>query len=184
MPQMTRFVALLRGVNVAGRNKIGMEALRQSCEALGWTEVRSYQQSGNLVFAAGEENTTELATALKARIAQDFGHELEVLVLRAEELEHVAGANPLRAREGEEDRFCHCTFLFRHVSETRFGELALPLQEGERALLAGRTVFLHCPQGYGKSKLNTRYFEKALGVPATTRNWRTVLALRDLSAER
>jgi len=64
MPQMTRFVALLRGVNVAGRNKIGMEALRQSCEALGWTEVRSYQQSGNLVFAAGEENTTELATAL------------------------------------------------------------------------------------------------------------------------
>ncbi len=184
MPQMTRFVALLRGVNVSGRKKIGMEALRQSCEALGWTEVRSYLQSGNLVFAAGEENTTELATALKARIAQDFGDEVEVLVLRAEELAQVGSANPLRGRGAEEERFLHCTFLFRHVSETRFGELALPAQEGEKAVLAGRVVFLHCPHGYGKSKLNNRYFEKALGVPATTRNWRTVLALRDLSAER
>jgi uncharacterized protein (DUF1697 family) len=68
------------------------------------------------------------------------------------------------------------------VSETRFAELELPAQEGEKAVLVGRVVLLCCPQGYGKTRLNNVYFENALGVPATTRNWRTVLKLRDLSA--
>lgn len=175
---MMTYVALLRGVNVAGKKKIGMPELAKSCEALGFSEVRSYLQGGNLVFVA-QGTTSEVAAALKARIAQDFGHEVEVLVLPADELEQVLSASPLRAQD---EKFCHATFMFRHISETRFAELALPLAEGEKAVLVGRVVLLHCPHGYAKSKLNTRYFETHLGVPATTRNLRTVRALRDLSA--
>ncbi len=175
---MMTYVALLRGVNVAGKKKIGMPELVKSCEALGFSEVRSYLQSGNLVFVA-QGTASEAAAALKARIAQDFGHEVEVLVLLADELEQVLSANPL---QGQEEKFCHATFMFRHVPETRFSELALPLAEGEKAVLVGRAVLLHCPHGYAKSKLTTRYFETHLGVRATTRNLRTVRALRDLSA--
>ena len=179
---MTTFVALLRGVNVAGHKKIGMPELCRSCEALGLTEVRSYLQSGNLVFSAVDGNPTDIAATLKARIARDFGHEVEVLVMPGEELEHIVSTNPLRPQSGGEEKLFHATILFRHVSETRFAELALPAQEGEKAALVGRVVLLYCPHGYGKTKLSTRYFEKALGIPATTRNWRTVLKLRDLSA--
>ena len=178
---MTKFVALLRGVNVAGHKKIGMPELCRSCEALGLTEVRSYLQSGNLVFR-GQGTPADVAALLKARIAQDFGHEVEVLVMPGEELEHVVSTNPLRPPVGGEAKLYHATILFRHVSETRFAELVLPAQEGEKAAMVGRVVLLYCPHGYGKTKLNTRYFEKALGVPGTTRNWRTVLKLRDMSA--
>lgn len=177
---MKTYIALLRGVNVAGRNKLGMPELVKSCEALGFAEVRSYLQSGNLIFVA-QGTAADVADALEARIAQDFGHAVQMLVLPAEELDHVLAANPLR---GEEEKHGHATFLFRHVSETRFAELALPLVDGEKAKLIGRVVILYCPHGYAKTKLNTRYFEKQLGVPATTRNLRTVRALRDMSAPR
>jgi uncharacterized protein (DUF1697 family) len=178
---MTPFVALLRAVNVSGRNKIGMAELCKSCEALGFTEVRSYLQSGNLVFR-GDGSPGDISAALEARIVQDFGHAVEVLVMPGEEMAHVVSTNPLRPQTGKLGRLYHATFLFRHVSETRFAELELPAQEGEKAVLVGRVVLLCCPQGYGKTRLNNVYFENALGVPATTRNWRTVLKLRDLSA--
>ncbi|HZR47037.1 MAG TPA: DUF1697 domain-containing protein [Candidatus Manganitrophaceae bacterium] len=179
---MTTFVALLRGVNVSGRKAIPMAALRESCEGLGLDQVRTYLQSGNVVFSAERAAPGELAAALKARIAEDFTHDVDVLVLPAKELKRLAGANPLRKRLKGEDKLFHATFLFQPVSQDRFRKLILPAQPGEEALLSGQTVLLYCPHGYGRTKLNNNYFEKALGVPATTRNWRTVLALEDLCA--
>ena len=177
---MTVFVALLRGINVSGQKRIRMAELQKSCEALGLTDVRSYLQSGNLVFRASQADPRKLAAALRARIAEDFGHDVGVLVFPAKELNRVAGSNPLwRQSEGDETLF-HATFLFQSVSAARFRHLKLPAQPGEQAVLVGRVVFLYCPHGYGRTKLNNSYFEKALGVPATTRNWRTVLALQDL----
>jgi len=102
------------------------------------------------------------------------------LVLPAKELNAVAGSNPLWPRlEGDEKLF-HCTFLFQPVSGDRFRKLKLPVQPGEQAVLVGQVVLLYCPHGYGRTKLNNGFFEKALGVRATTRNWRTVLALKSL----
>ena len=74
----------------------------------------------------------------------------------------------------------HATFLFQPVLKRSFEALKLPLAPGESAVLAGQVVLLHCPHGYGRTKLNNGYFEKVLGVAATTRNWRTVLALQQL----
>jgi len=181
---MTMFVALLRGVNVAGRKRIGMEALRNSCEALGLSEVVSYLQSGNLVFSSTQEDSHGLADALEAKIAADFGQEVNVLVLPDKELEQIVRANPLSPRAAKAGSLYHASFLFRHVPETLFGELQLPLQEGEKAALVGRVVYLYCPQGYAKTALNNAWFEKALGTNATTRNWRTVRALAALCAKR
>ena len=181
---MTPFVALLRGINVAGQKQIRMADLQKSCEASGLKDVRTYLQSGNVAFRAGRADPRRLAEALRARIAKDFEHDVEVLVLPAKELNLIAGSNPLRPRSGDEQRLFHGTFLFQRVAGKRFRQLKLPALPGEKAVMVGQAVFLYCPHGYGRTKLNNSFFEKALGVPATTRNWRTVLALKDLCMER
>jgi len=137
-----------------------------------------------VVFCANRSDPRKIAAALRARIAEDFGHDVEVLVLPAKELNRVANSNPLWPRSRGEGNLFHSTFLVQPVSAERFRSLKLPAQPGEQAMLVGRVVFLYCPHGYGRTKLNNNFFEKVLGVPATTRNWRTVLALRDLCTER
>jgi uncharacterized protein (DUF1697 family) len=177
---MTTFVALLRGINVSGQKRIRMADLQKSCEALGLNQVRTYLQSGNVIFGASQSDPRKLAAAVRARIAEDFGHDVEVLVLPAMDLSRVAKSNPLWPRSDGDETLFHATFLFESVSANRFQNLTLPAQSGAQAKLVGQVVFLHCPHGYGRTKLNNAYFEKALGVPATTRNWRTVLALQKL----
>lgn len=180
---MTAYVGLLRGVNVAGRKRVGMQALRRSCEALGLTDVVSYLQSGNLVFNSTWEESHALADELEAKIDADLGLEdVNALVLPAKEFAEIVRANPLSPRAAKGSLY-HATFLFRHVPETLFAEQQLPLQDGEKAALVGRVVYLYCPNGYAKSGLSNAYFEKALGTKATTRNWRTVRALQALCAK-
>ncbi len=180
---MTTFVALLRGVNVSGQKPIRMDALTDSCAAIGLTDVRTYLQSGNVVFSAPAAQAKKLAGSIRARIKKDFGHDVDVQVLSAKEITRIATSNPLQPKTGEDEKTYHVTFLAAPVSNTRFKALKLPAQTGERAVLDGDCVYLHCPHGYGKSKLTNAYFEKALAVAATTRNWRTVLALTDMCAE-
>jgi uncharacterized protein (DUF1697 family) len=180
---MMTYVALLRGINVAGRKMIPMEALQAGCEDLGWTKVQTYLQSGNVVFDA-EGEAALLAKSLKSRIVHDFGHDVEVLVLQAKDLNRIIKACPFKQRAvGDESHF-HCTFLFGMISAERFQKLTLPIQPGEEATLVKGAVMLHCPDGYGQTKLNTEYFEKALGIASTNRNWKTVLALAELCASR
>jgi len=175
---MKSYVALLRGINVSGQNSIRMPALQDSMSRLGLRDIQTYLQSGNIIFRADPSSEATLAASIKARIAQDFGHEVPVLVLTAAGLELIANSNPLWPKTGGAETLFHCTVLFQPVAPDTFQALTLPAAAGERAVLVGRAVLLHCPQGYGKTKLNNSYFERALGVPATTRNWRTVLALQ------
>ena len=105
-----------------------------------------------------------------------------MLVLSAKSLAHIAKSNPLWPKTDADASLFHCTFLFEAVSAALFQALKLPAGPDERALLVSNAILLHCPQGYGKTKLNNAFFERALGVPATTRNWRTVLALQALCA--
>lgn len=160
-----------------------MVDLQKCVEALELDDVRTYLQSGNVVFKTRRADPRKLAAAIRAGIAQDFGHEVEVLVLPATELDRVANANPLRPRSGADEKLFHATFLFEPISKSSFQKLRLPAQPGEQAVLMGQVVLLYCPHGYGRTRLNNSFFEKAFGVPATTRNWRTVVALQALGAE-
>ncbi|MBI3803438.1 MAG: DUF1697 domain-containing protein [Nitrospirae bacterium] len=180
---MTSFIALLRGINVSGQKQIRMADLLKRFKALGFEDARNYLQSGNVVFRSRRSNVKKLASAIQADIAEAFGHQVDVLVLSAGELNRIAASNPL-PKLGRKETLFHATFLFQPILKTDFEKLVLPAQEGERAVLIDQVVFLYCPHGYGRTKLNNAFFERKLGVPATTRNWRTVLALRDLCEER
>jgi uncharacterized protein (DUF1697 family) len=181
---MTTFVALLRAVNVGGQNKIPMAELRASMTAVGRGDARTYLQSGNIVFDAPGDSSTEQAAAVHQLIEREFGCDVRVLVLAAAELARVAAANPfLPAAGAADEKSLHVTFLEEPAPEDAFGGLTLPAQPGEQARIAasGRVIYLYLSHGYGRTKLNNGYFERHLGVAATTRNWRTVLALAEMS---
>jgi len=204
-----RFVALLRAVNVSGQNRVPMAELRAALGGFGLTRVETYLQSGNAVFdtAGGEQagaSAQELATAIEVRIERDLGPRVGVLVLAADDFARAVAANPFVGAPGLDEQWLHATFLlgsagesdfgaaseaaFSAVYETAFGKLSLPAQAGERAAfvgsppLAAPVVYLYLPNGYGRTKLTNAYFERSLGAAATTRNWRTVLALAAMSA--
>jgi uncharacterized protein (DUF1697 family) len=178
---MTTFVALLRAVNVSGQNKVPMAELRRALGGLGLTGVETYLQSGNVVFDADGDAAAEQAPAIHGLIARELGHDVRVLVLTAAELAHIAAANPFLAGAADE-KYLHVTFLCAPADADGFAGRELPAQAGERAERAGSVIYLDLPHGYGRTKLNNAYFERVLKTPATTRNWRTVLALAEMSA--
>ena len=180
---MPTYICLLRGINVSGQKRIRMAEWKASLEALDIEDVQTYLQSGNAVFRAAATAPEAAASAVKAGIAKDFGFDVEVLVLSRSEIDRIADANPLFPRLGTDKTLFHATFLFQPVSKGDVEKLKLPAQAGEKVVGAGRVIYLYCPHGYGRTKLNNTFFEKALGVPATTRNWRTVLALKSLCSE-
>lgn len=184
MASMETCVALLRGINVSGLRQIRMADLQQSFAAMGFTGIRTYLQSGNVVFDAPHSDTAAMAAEISARIEADFAHQVAVLVITARQLQAIEQANPLQpVPTDEQEKLFHATFLYQPVSPEKFAHISLPLQANESAHCGMQVLYLYCPGGYGKTKLNNTFFEKKLGMPATTRNWRSVraiLALCDL----
>jgi uncharacterized protein (DUF1697 family) len=174
------YAALLRGVNLGSHNKVSMPDLRELFEALGHEEVATYVQSGNVVFR-GRGEAAALTRAIERRIARDLGLDVAVILRSSTQLARIVGANPFARKEREPTRL-HVTFL----AETPPGAAARELSSGDFAPDAlhvqGKEVYLHTPQGYGRTKLNGAFFEQKLGVVATTRNWRTVTKLAELTA--
>ena len=176
-----KYVALLRGVNVAGTNKVKMDELRRLFADLGHTEVGTYLQSGNVVFAddAPGDDRTGLAAGIEKAIADRMGLTVTVLLRTRAELEKVLAANPYLDRETDPAKL-PVTFLAEAPDPERAAALSIPAGETGVFTLIGREVYLHTPDGYGRTKLNNAFLERKLGVAATTRNWKSVGALHEL----
>ncbi len=171
---MTSYVALLRGVNVGGKT-LRMEALRPVIAGLGGLEdVRTYIQSGNVLFRSGRPME---AGEVERAIAGAFGMSVGVVLRTAGELAAVARANPFVGRD-DNPRHLHVTFLAGEPA----GDLAGVSHPPDEFHLAGREVYLLCPNGYGVTKLGNGFLERRLKVAATTRNWATVLRLAEMAA--
>jgi uncharacterized protein (DUF1697 family) len=180
---MTAYIALLRGINVGGRHKLPMAALRTICADMGLDRVETYIQSGNLVFE-GEDGAAIIASQLGTAIKQAFDYDIPVQVWSCEDWAVMVGANPFADEKNIEPKNLHATFL-DGVPDTDAARQALEaVNTSERFLIVGRAVYLFCPQGYGRAKLTNGVIEKKLGLSATTRNWRTVGILNDLARQR
>lgn len=174
--------ALLRGINVSGHRTVAMGDLRRSLSELGLHDVRTYRQSGNVVFESEGASPVETAAAIERRVASDFGHDVNVLVVPGAVLQNVASSNPFSGLPDVDEVWLHVTFLDRPQAGKCPAEADLPAVDGERTMRIGDVVYLLLPRGYARTKLNNAFFEKACGTVATTRNWRTVLALARLSS--
>jgi uncharacterized protein (DUF1697 family) len=173
-----RYVALLRGINLGGHNKVSMSDLRVLFASLGAEDVETYVQSGNVIFES-TEGPGKLTDALEKRIRRDLGLSVTVLLRTRPQLARVHAGNPF-AKSGKESTKLHVTFLAEKPDLARVRELDPERAEPDEFEVVGQEVYLHCPNGYGRSKLTTAYFEKKLGVAATTRNWKTVTKLAEL----
>ncbi|MET1112742.1 MAG: DUF1697 domain-containing protein [Allosphingosinicella sp.] len=176
---MARLIALLRAVNVGGR-KLPMAGLRALCAELGWEDVATYIQSGNLVFRA-TGNTGGHEEKLEAALETRLGLDVPVIVRTSAQWAHLVAANPFpEVAEAEPNR------LQLLVSKRPpDGEAAAKLMEraraGEVVEAAGGALWFHFPEGVGTSKLTPALIDKAAGSPSTSRNWRTVVKLKEMS---
>ena len=186
---MTTVVAMLRGINVSGRNKVPMADLRSTAESLGYTGVRSYVQSGNLVFGApGRVTPASVASRLGEAVLETFGVDVPVVVRTRDELTRVVAASPFAAeglRPDDEPRLFHVTFLVSAPDPAAVAglEAAAAPYRPDVLRVAGADVYLHIPGGYGVTKLDNAFLERKLGGRATTRNWKTVTTLAAMAAE-
>jgi uncharacterized protein (DUF1697 family) len=176
---MPSYVAMLRGINVSGAKPVKMERLRAMFEALGFAHVRTYVQSGNVVFGAKERTAGSLGPKIVARIKRDFGFDVPVLVLGAEEIARVVEENPFakRGRRGIDPTKLHVTFLAEAPAAAGLKKMEGVTSGRDAFRCLGKTIYLVCPDGYGNTKLSNNAFERALGVSATTRNWKTLTTL-------
>ena len=177
---MAVFVAMLRGINVSGKNKIKMAELQALVEGLGHADVITYIQSGNVVFTSAAKNAMGLAPAIEQRIKRDFDLDVGVVVRTKAELGKVLAGNPF-VRAGADLSKLHVTFLANKPDAALVRALRDHSSPPDEFEVVGREVFLHCPGGYGNTKLNNAFWERKLKVAATTRNWNTVTKLFDLA---
>jgi uncharacterized protein (DUF1697 family) len=180
---MPIYVAMLRGINVGGQKIVKMENLRSSFDALGFRRVRTYVQSGNVIFEAPKTSPDNLSRLIGEKILDDFGFSVPLIVRSSGEMEKIVSDNPFLEERGIDRSRLHVSFLSTLPAEAGLGKLdaldALP----DRFSVKGREVYLHCPNGYGRTKLSNNALEKLLSVEATTRNWKTMIALVGMSSE-
>lgn len=175
---MGRMVALLRAVNVGGR-KLPMAELRALCGEIGWTDVATYIQSGNLVFA-GSGRPEAIEKTLEAAIAKEFGLDVPVIVRsRAEWAEYPPG-NPFKAAAKDEPN--RLMLLLSKAPPASGAEQVIQARAraGEQIRRAGDALWFHYPQGAGTSKITPSLIDRAVGSPGTARNYNTVLRLKEM----
>ena len=179
---MSKYIAILRGINVGTGRKVPMADLKKLCERLGLKQVQSYIQSGNLVF---ELHNPELIPELEARLqktfSETFGFEIPVLIRTSEEWTNSIAQNPFLKEENVDIERLHLTCLKELPSPDLLEKIKAFLYLPDRYEIIGRDVFIFCAAGYGTSKLVNSFFESKLKTSATTRNWKTVMQLNEMT---
>lgn len=169
-------MALLRGINVGGKNKLPMEVLSAMFQEAGCTEVRTYIASGNVIFRASTASIKTLSQEISRRIASDFGLRVPVVLRSAEEFRKIVRDNPLSVKSIEPKKF-HVGFLAEQPGKTAVAALDPERSPGDRFVLRGREIYMYLGRGAADTKLTNAYFDNALKTVSTFRNWRTVLQL-------
>ena len=182
MKAVTEYVALLRGINVGGKT-LKMGPLVELFEAMKLANVRTYIQSGNVLFTTDSTGAGKLKAELESRIAKRFGLEVTVILRTHRELKTILASNPLLQSGSRDVERMHVTFLEKEPAAAAPGAPPSAAKTPDEFSHAGREVYVYCPGGYGKTAFSNSYFEKTLKVRATTRNWRTVNKLCELMAE-
>jgi len=171
---------LIRGINVGGRAKLPMPTLKAGLTELGFEDVATYIQSGNAVVRTSRPRG-EVPAAVERRILEDTGLAVTVMVRTHAELSRIAQRNPFLTEENE-PRHLHVLFLDTAPAKSATRRLDPDRSPPDRFHVDGKEIYLHHPNGLGRSRLSADYFERTLGVRATARNWNTVLKLVDLTS--
>ena len=174
---MSTYIALLRGINVGG-NSLKMRRLVEICAGLGFANTTTLLQSGNVVFESGEVAST-LAGRIEEAMVGETRLPVSVIVRTAVQMKKIVAANPFLAEKAIDPYTLHVTFLSEPATKEALKKLVGIHAGADRFHATSQEIFLHCPMGYGGTRLSNKAIEKVLAVKATTRNWNTTRALRE-----
>lgn len=180
---MVTYISLLKGINVGGKNLIKMADLRKSYENLGFQNIRTYLQSGNVLFTVKETELKELEQKISLQIKRDFGFEILVIALTPDKLTQVIHNNLFLKDPDKEPDFFYVSFLNANPDLSEKKAIEDKIQNREEIGFTDSAIYLYCPDGYGKTKLTNSFLEKKLKVGATTRNWKTTIELLKIAQE-
>jgi uncharacterized protein (DUF1697 family) len=175
---MKTYISILRGINVSGQKKILMADLKEVYESLGFTNVVTYIQSGNVLFNSDNKySENELKVQIKKAIEEKYDFQVPIIVFSIEFLKNIVSNNPfLKEREIDIEKL-HVTYLVEIPSKEKLELIKNVDFSPDRFSIIDSAVYVYCPGGYGKTKLSNTFFETKLKVKATTRNWKTTLKL-------
>ncbi len=182
LARMAKSVALLRGINVGGNNRLPMKELIAIFAAAGGTEVSAYIQSGNILFRAPPGALKKLGLRVQEEIKNNYGFTVPVVLRTADEIHGLVSANPYLEDDTEADvSILMVMFLADQPKAASVAALDPTRSPPDEFTLRGREIFLRCPNTFAKTKLSNAYFDSKLGTVSTGRNWRTVLQLAELT---
>ncbi len=182
---MQTHISILRGINVGGHKSVKMDVLRQIYVDLGFKNVQTYIQSGNVVFCSENSSTKDLTTKIAEKILEKFAFEVPLIVISLSEFNEIINNNPFledvsqeKQLESQKDStYFHITFLSETPEKALFDKIKEKEYQKDELVLVGKNIYLYCPESYSNSKLTNSFLESKLKVIATTRNWKTSLEL-------
>ena len=175
-----RYIALLRGINVGRHKRIKMADLINIFESLDFEGVKTYLQSGNVVFESETADESKIRGDIESKISETCGFHVDIVLRTGDEWEGIFSSNPFIKDVNIEVDKLHVTFLSDIPDEKAVLNLDINKDENEKFEVFGREIYLYCPNGYARTKLKNDVFEKKLNTTATTRNWKTTNKLIEL----
>lgn len=175
-----KYLALLRGVNVSGKNPLKMNEFKLFLEGKKFENVKTYIQSGNIIFDYPKENSGKIAKHLKELIADKYSYDIPVIVIKMNQLKDIITNNPYPEYANNEPTKVLVSFFSNQPLEESVQRFNSKVYATEKYELNDTFLYLYCLNGYGKAKINNNFIEAKLKVDATTRNWKTILKLYEL----
>ena len=180
---MPTYIALLRGINIGPHKRMKMEKLRASCEALGFRNVKTYIQSGNVICQAGKLSSDAAARRIEAQIVKDFGFSADVIARTADEMKKILESNPLLKESDVDVEKLHVVFLSEAPSSESMKKLESIVLAPDKVRHKGKEIYFYFPNGVSGSSIWKHNLDRVLGISATMRNWRTVNTLHQMAGE-
>ncbi len=178
-----KYISIIRGINVSGKNSIKMDALRKMYENMGFHDVTTYIQSGNVIFRGKEFELNEIESLISQQIFKDFGFDVPIIVLSVNNLRQIINNNPFINDDKKDISYLHVTFLASNPDYFDKQLIECKKQNGEEIIFSEKAIYLYCPNGYGRTKLTNNFLENKLKVITTTRNWKTTILLLKIAEQ-
>ena len=177
---MTKYLALLRGINVSGHNMIKMDALKKMLENMGFQNVETYIQSGNVFLESDDENTASIGFKIKQEISKVFGYDVPVIMVSKTDLELCFKNNPFLKEKDCDTKKLYVAFISKELTAAAINDLKISNFKPDEAAIDSNRIYIKYAIGAGKTNLDQKYIEKKLNVVSTIRNWNTVTKLLEM----
>lgn len=175
-----KHLALLRGINVSGHNMIKMDALKGMLEKIGFQNVETYIQSGNVFLETEDENAQSVGFTIKQEIVKQLGFDVPTIVINKSDLEKCLTNNPFFKEKDVDTKKLYVAFISKELNNNALNDLKISQFKPDEAYIDGNRIYMKLETGAAKTKLTQKYIEKKLNVTATSRNWNTINKLIEM----